>query len=206
MDEEQTSRLFELADLILAVGRQIHASKEFAAGLAADSWTPMESAVMRFIDRNPGTSASAAAEATQLISSNFSRALRSLEKKDLVRRETDLDDARRVRLYPTERAHDNLRQLRDLWSRLLDGIAGPDEIDAVNSTLRRIEAQLLARAGRGPLGTGDEQVRRRAVVEVDAVAVPADRDVLAGPADGDAGVGPQAGAVQQGEQGRVGLE
>ena len=42
---------------------------------------------MRFIDRNPGTSASAAAEATQLISSNFSRALRSLEKKDLVRRE-----------------------------------------------------------------------------------------------------------------------
>jgi DNA-binding MarR family transcriptional regulator len=146
VDEEQTSRLFELADLILAIGRQIYASKEFAA----ESWTPMESAVMRFIDRNPGTSASAAAEATQLISSNFSRALRSLEKKDLVRRETDLDDARRVRLYPTERAHDNLRQLHDIWSRLLDGIAGPEEIDAVNSTLRRIEAQLLARAGRGP--------------------------------------------------------
>jgi hypothetical protein len=56
------------------------------------------------------------------------------------------------------------------------------------------------------LGTGDEQVRRGAVVEVDAVPVPADRDVLAGPADGDAGVGPQAGAVQQGEQGSVRLE
>ena len=104
MDEEQTSRLFELADLILAVGRQIYASKEFSAEFAGQSWTPLESAVMRFIDRNPGASASAAAEATQMISSNFSRALRSLEKKGLVRREADQDDTRRVRLYPTELA------------------------------------------------------------------------------------------------------
>lgn len=146
MDEEQTSRLFELADLILAVGRQLHASKEFGA----ESWTPLESAVMRFIDRNPGTSASAAAEATQLISSNFSRAVRGLEKKGLVRRDVDQHDARRIRLYPTARAQDNLHRLREVWSRLLDGIlSGPEEIDAVNSTLRRIETQLVARTRRG---------------------------------------------------------
>jgi MarR family transcriptional regulator, temperature-dependent positive regulator of motility len=145
VDEEQTSRLFELADLILAVGRQIHASKEFAAG----SWTPLESAVMRFIDRNPGTSANAAAEATQLISSNFSRAVRGLEKKGLVRRDVDQHDARRIRLYPTARADDHLQQLRDVWSRLLDGIVSdPEEIEAVSSTLRRIETQLAARARR----------------------------------------------------------
>jgi DNA-binding MarR family transcriptional regulator len=147
VDEEQTTRLFELADLILAVSRQIHASKQSA--FAAESWTPLESAVMRFIDRNPGTSAGAAAEATQLISSNFSRALRGLEKKGLVRREVDPADARRVRLYPTERAQDNLRQLRDIWSRLLDGVVtDPAEIEAAAVTLRRIETQLAAR-GRG---------------------------------------------------------
>ena len=80
MDDEQASRLFELADLILAVGRQIYASKD----IPAEPWTPLEIAVMRLIDRNPGTSASAAGEATQLISSNFSRALRGLETKGLV--------------------------------------------------------------------------------------------------------------------------
>jgi DNA-binding MarR family transcriptional regulator len=151
MDEEQASRLFELADLILAVGRQIHASKEFASTeFEAEAWTPLESAVMRFIDRNPGTSASAAAEATQLISSNFSRALRGLEKKGLVRREADPHDGRRSHLYPTARAQENLRQLRALWSGLLDGIVpDPREVDAVTSTLRRIETHLAERARHG---------------------------------------------------------
>jgi MarR family transcriptional regulator, temperature-dependent positive regulator of motility len=145
MDEEQTSRLFELADLILAVGRQIHASKEPA--FAGQSWTPLESAVMRFIDRNPGTSPGAAAEATQLISSNFSRALRGLEEKGLVRREADQRDGRRVRLYPTAAARDNLRQLREIWSRLLAGtVTDPAVADAVISTLRRVETELTARA------------------------------------------------------------
>jgi DNA-binding MarR family transcriptional regulator len=139
MDDEQASRLFELADLILAVGRQIHASKEYAA----DTWTPLESAVMRFIDRNPGTSPGAAAEATQVISSNFSRALRGLEKKGLVRRELDDHDGRRVHLFPTDRAQENLRQLRDVWSRLLDGIVDdPTELDTLVSALRRLETGL----------------------------------------------------------------
>ncbi|HVT66286.1 MAG TPA: MarR family winged helix-turn-helix transcriptional regulator [Trebonia sp.] len=149
MDEDQASRLFELADLILAVGRQIYASKEFSAEFAGQTWTPLESAVMRFIDRNPGASASAAAEATQLISSNFSRALRGLENKGLVRREVDAADGRRVRLYPTERAQDNLRQLHDIWSRLLDGVVtDPAEVEQATATLRRIETGLTARARR----------------------------------------------------------
>ncbi|MFI1920470.1 MarR family winged helix-turn-helix transcriptional regulator [Nocardia sp. NPDC020380] len=142
MDEEQTSRLFELADLILAVGRHIEASKE--AGAA--SGTPLEGAVMRYIDRNPGTTASAAAEATQLISSNFSRAVRRLEQAGFVRREVDAHDARRVRLYPTEKAQENLQRLRELWSSLLhEAVADPDEIDATITTLRQIETTLVAR-------------------------------------------------------------
>jgi DNA-binding MarR family transcriptional regulator len=151
MEDERASSLFELADLILAVGRQIHASKEFASPeFAADAWTPLESAVMRFIDRNPGTSASAAAKATRLISSNFSRALRGLEQKGLVSREVDPHDGRRFHLYPTARAQDNLRQLRAIWSGLLDEVVSdPGEVEVVAATLRRIETHLAERSGRG---------------------------------------------------------
>lgn len=138
-DDIRTSSLFELADSILAISRYIHASKSFAL----HGWTPIESAVMRYVDRNPGTTARAAAEATQLISSNFSRALRGLEKKGVVRREVDEADARRVRLYPTESAQKNLQMLHDLWTNLLDGIVDdPADVDHVNAVLRRIEAAL----------------------------------------------------------------
>ncbi|WP_436532044.1 MarR family winged helix-turn-helix transcriptional regulator [Actinoplanes sp. HUAS TT8] len=142
MDDAQTERLFELADLILAVSRHIHASKD----TGGETWTPLESSVMRFIDRNPGTSPREAAEATQLISSNFSRAVRALEKKGLVRREVDEQDARRARLYPTRKAQENLRQLREVWSRLLDGVLDdPAEIAATTATLQRIETRLVSR-------------------------------------------------------------
>jgi DNA-binding MarR family transcriptional regulator len=152
MTEERTSRLFELADLILAVGRHIEASKDAGAG----SGTPLQGAVMRYIDRHPGTTAGAAAEATQLISSNFSRAVAGLEAAGLVRREVDRHDARRVRLHPTEKAQENLQRLRETWSRLLeDTVTGPDEIDAAISTLRHIETQLIARTR-----NGDRQDRR----------------------------------------------
>ena len=82
--------------------------------------------------------------------SNFSRALRGLEKKGLVRRDVDPQDGRRFRLYPTVRAQENLRQLRAIWSDLLDGVVpDPDEVEAVNSVLRRIETHLVEKARRG---------------------------------------------------------
>ncbi|HZZ48442.1 MAG TPA: MarR family winged helix-turn-helix transcriptional regulator [Pseudonocardia sp.] len=141
MDEEHESRLFELADLILAVSRHINASKEAAAA----SGTPLEGAVMRFVDRHPGTTASAAASATHLISSNFSRAVRGLEAKGLVRRDVDKADGRVVRLYPTDGARQNLRRLREAWSGLLEGtVEDPGEIEATSAILRRIEARLVA--------------------------------------------------------------
>lgn len=143
MDEEHESRLFELADLILAVSRHINASKEASAA----SGTPLEGAVMRFIDRHPGTTASAVASATHLISSNFSRAVRGLEAKGLVRRDVDQADGRVVRLYPTDMARENLRRLREAWSGLLSGtVEDTDEIEATSAILRRIEARLVARA------------------------------------------------------------
>ncbi|WP_328685997.1 MarR family winged helix-turn-helix transcriptional regulator [Streptomyces sp. NBC_01261] len=142
MDAEQTSRLFELADRILAVGRHIGAAKEGEVV----SGTPLQGAVMRYIDRHPGTTAREAAEATQMISSNFSRAVRGLEEAGLVRRDADEHDARRVRLYPTAKAHENLQRLRELWSGLLDeAVTDADDIDATISTLRNIETRLVSR-------------------------------------------------------------
>lgn len=142
MNDDEVSRLFDLADLILAVGRQLRS----APGYSPEWCTPLESAVMRFIDRNPGTSARAASEATLLPSSNFSRALRGLEMKGLVRRDVDAQDARGVRLYPTARACENLQRLRDTWSQALEGIVDdPGIIDCVNATLRRIENGLTMR-------------------------------------------------------------
>jgi MarR family transcriptional regulator, temperature-dependent positive regulator of motility len=145
VNDDEASRLFELADLILAVARQIRSSP----GYSPEWCTPLESAVMRFIDRHPGTSARAASEATLLPSSNFSRALRGLEEKGLVRRDVDARDARGVHLYPTARAQENLRHLRDSWSKALTGIVDdPETIDSVNATLRRIEHELTARRQR----------------------------------------------------------
>jgi DNA-binding MarR family transcriptional regulator len=142
VEETPGLRLFELADLILAVGRHINAAKE----TFAESGTPLEGAVMRFIDRHPGTTVSAAAEATQMISSNVSRAVRGLERKGLVRRDADPRDARRVLLYPTGKAEENLRHLREAWTRLLDGtISDADEVDFLIEALRNIENRLIAR-------------------------------------------------------------
>jgi DNA-binding MarR family transcriptional regulator len=63
-----------------------------------------------------------------------------------VRREVDQHDARRVRLYPTEKAQENLKRLRETWSRLLEGtVTDPVEIDAAIATLRHIETLLVAR-------------------------------------------------------------
>ncbi|PKV93685.1 DNA-binding MarR family transcriptional regulator [Amycolatopsis echigonensis] len=140
MKDEQ---LFEVADLILAVARHINAAKE----ANAESGTPLEGAVMRFVDRHPGTTVNAAAEATQMISSNVSRAVRGLENKGLLRREADPDDARRVRLYPTPKAAENLQRLRDTWSELLDGtFTDAEELGSLITALQRIETRLVARS------------------------------------------------------------
>ncbi|WP_370933731.1 MarR family winged helix-turn-helix transcriptional regulator [Amycolatopsis sp. cg13] len=136
-------QLFELADLILAVARHINAAKE----ANAESGTPLEGAVMRFVDRHPGTTVNAAAEATQMISSNVSRAVRGLETKGLLRRESDPDDARRVRLYPTEKAAENLQRLRDTWSALLDGtFTDAKEVSTLITALQSIENRLVTQS------------------------------------------------------------
>ena len=142
---DDTAGLSDLAELILAVGRLIQPPGDQAIGTC----TPIESSVMRFVSRNPGTSARAASEATLLTSSNFSRVLRGLEEKGLVSREPDANDARRVSLYPTTLARESRRRLGEEWDRLLGGIEDdPAKINHLTSTLRRIEGELVSRRRR----------------------------------------------------------
>lgn len=143
---DDSASLSDLAELILAVGRLIQPPGDQAIGRC----TPIESGVMRYIDRNPETSARAAAEATLLVSSNFSRVLRGLEKKGLVKVKADAKDARRVSLHSTALAQDSRRQLGKEWDRLLGEVENdPTRINDLVTRLQRINGKLVSRRRTG---------------------------------------------------------
>lgn len=144
MEPDRPSPLFSVADLILAVSRQLTQFDDRSGDI-----TPLETTVLRHVDRHPGVSAGVAARATMLPASNFSRALRSLEAKGYVRRQSDPADARTVRLHPTAKAASNLERLDATWSGLLDGILDDADVARTIATLERIEASLAER-GRAP--------------------------------------------------------
>lgn len=102
---------------------------------------------MGFVGANPGTSAGAAARATGLPTSNFSRVLKRLIDKGLLRRESDEQDARLSHLFATDLAHENWGRMRDAWSASLDG-ALPDSasLAGLHDALGRIDAHLTEQA------------------------------------------------------------
>lgn len=139
MEPDRERRLFELADVILAVSRHIEAAKRPASG----GGSPLHGAVLRHIDSHPGATVGEVAEATRMISSNVSRAIRGLEDAGYIRRAVDADDARRVRLFPTGKAEENLMRLRQVWSRLLDNAVDDAQAEAIAAQLRHIETGLI---------------------------------------------------------------
>nr|WP_248308289.1 MarR family winged helix-turn-helix transcriptional regulator [Devosia sp. 919] len=139
-----------MADLVHAVARQLVVPADLRPGPC----TPVEISVVRFICRNPGTSARTAAAATMLPSSNFSRVIKGLIAKGLLVRQADDQDARVVRLYPTALAETNMLRMRQLWSQsLVDASLTPETIAVVNAALRRIEFGLVAQS-QGPAARG----------------------------------------------------
>ena len=138
MSTDRPSPLFSVADLLLAVSRQLRQYDDRSGDI-----TPLETTVLRHVDRNPGVSAGSAARSTLLPPSNFSRALRSLESKGYVRRAADPTDARTVRLHPTDKAADNVERLDATWNRLLD----EREVAEMIARLERIERALSERRG-----------------------------------------------------------
>ncbi len=134
--------LFELADLVHGISRQLPAPRSLEPGVC----TPIEIHVMRCISQNPGSAAHVVSRASRLPSSNFARVLRGLEGKGLVQREADDHDGRVINLFLTDLAAKNFVRMRDAWSAALDGIIeDQSEIDRVVRILRRIEKELLDR-------------------------------------------------------------
>jgi len=117
MDEAQSTELHDLVDLVHAVARQLPAPPDLEPGPC----TPIEISVMRFVGRNPGASARAAADACGLPTSNFSRVLKGLVAKDLLERRSDPHDARIAHLHPTALATKNSLRMRERWSEALRG-------------------------------------------------------------------------------------
>lgn len=142
MPTDTDHRLFELADRVLAIGRHLRALQESET----QTCTTVESAVIRHITQNPGASPHEIAKATVLHSSNVARTLRALEEKGMVYREKHESDARRTRLFPTERAGQDLEDLHGVWrTALADIIEEPEVLDTLTSSLARLEDGVAAR-------------------------------------------------------------
>lgn len=107
----------DLAHVLISVARKIAVRADEDPGVV--TLTPLESLVMRHIDKHPGITPSRIASAVGLKTSNASAALRTLEAKGFITREPDPRDRRTVHIHPTRAAADNLRRVRQVWDSLL---------------------------------------------------------------------------------------
>jgi len=139
MPDVSDDLLAELADVVLRVAREIDPHGQRAVDIVPLTGT--EALVMRWIDRNPGTSPSSTADATALQRSNLSVALRSLVAKGMVERRQDPDDARTVQLHPTDLARDSVERLHAHWAGTIRAALGhrADDVRAAYDVLARID-------------------------------------------------------------------
>lgn len=137
MDEE----LADVAEAILGIARELR----LGIDAEPDHLTP-SNPVMRYINHRPGVTPSEVARFTGLQRSNLSSALRSLERRGLVRRRADPADARSANLFPTRRATDDLARLRHKWAGRVSEALGGDtrRVSAGAELLARLESGLIA--------------------------------------------------------------
>lgn len=136
--------LAELADVVLRISREVDPNG--AQVLDVVPLTGTEALVMRWIDRNPGSTPSSVAEATALKRSNLSVALGSLVTKGMVERRPDPEDARTVRLFSTALAEESIARLHAHWAGLLRSALADDDrgVAAAFALLTRIDGNLRA--------------------------------------------------------------
>ncbi|MFC0676101.1 MarR family winged helix-turn-helix transcriptional regulator [Brachybacterium hainanense] len=143
MASSSENDLGDLADLILNVGRLVRARTPTGGDIV--ELTETERHVMRIVDLHPGSSPSEIADLSRLQRSNVSTALRTLEDKGMVdRRPTS---GRSIAVTPTERAHENLRQLQAAWADELRGIittpASREAVTRCIEVLAQMEQHLI---------------------------------------------------------------
>jgi DNA-binding MarR family transcriptional regulator len=137
---ERDTALADFADAIMHAARVIRACDQ-----AAETVVPLsmiEAAVLEYVDRHPGSRPSDVAHQLRMRSSNFSAALRALERQEFVERRSDPSDGRTANLFVTALAEHNIAIVRARRAALLAGALGDDAtgIDAARSLLTRLRA------------------------------------------------------------------
>jgi DNA-binding MarR family transcriptional regulator len=132
----------DFADLVFFISREItfggYSNEE------AISLSPSEGVVMRYLFRHPGAIPSKIAEAAGLQRSNLSTVLGSLEKKGVLERRPNAEDAREVHIYPTPRGTSNYALVRKEWARRISNAVGDSgDIDDAIALLRKVQDGLV---------------------------------------------------------------
>lgn len=138
--------LVDLADEVLDLARRLHRGSEGMEGVVPLTGT--EVMVLRYIDRHPESTPSAAAEGTGLRRPNLSAALRSLEAKGMIERHGDAADSRSFHLRLTERARVSASRIRARWGQVLSAQLG--ELTAEEHAVLERAVGILERGTLGP--------------------------------------------------------
>ena len=150
---QNNNRWADLADLALVIAREIQIRGY--ADDRAQSLSPSEGMVMRYLQAASGAAPSRIADATGIQRNNLSPVLRSLEAKGLIERRVHREDRRGVTVHLTDRGRTNYLVARQEWAEAVATAAGHDatHLDAAVALLTAVEAGLIReRSGPPPAG------------------------------------------------------
>jgi DNA-binding MarR family transcriptional regulator len=137
---DRETALADFADAVMYAARLIRSWDQTAETVVPLSL--IEAAVLEYVDRNPGCRPSDVAHELRMRSSNFSAALRELEKQAFVERRSDPSDGRTANLFVTALAEHNIAIVRSRRAALLAATLGdaPARIDDATKLLDRLRA------------------------------------------------------------------
>ena len=130
--------LADFAEKIMGAARVIRSWDQAAETVVPLSVT--EAAVLEYVDRHPGCRPSDVAHEMRMRSSNFSAALRALEKHAFVERRNDPSDGRTANLFVTALAARDIAIVRGRRAALLADALGADPagLDAARALLDQL--------------------------------------------------------------------
>ena len=143
---DRDTALADLADAIMHAARLIRSWDQ-----AAETVVPLsmiEAAVLEYVDRHPGCRPSDVAQQLRMRTSNFSTALRALERYGAVERRSDPSDGRTANLYVTPFSEQNIAVVRARRATLLAEALG-DDLSRVEDAKALLD-QLRSDANRHP--------------------------------------------------------
>jgi DNA-binding MarR family transcriptional regulator len=123
-ETDRVAALADFADAIMHAARAIRSWDQTAETVVPLSM--IEAVVLEYIHRHPGCRPSDVAQDLRMRTSNFSAALRILEKQSLVQRHNDPSDGRTANLVVTAFAEQNIAIIRSRRAALLSAALGAD--------------------------------------------------------------------------------